>query len=145
MSKIIFKFWIINFLISIVLFVIYRVVIAETKSTDTNPLGTFLSILNILLNLGFSALYFMAMVIGSLTFFLNLAGKIRNNFFLSFLSFLGFPLICIIYLLIHALTDLHAYQKSVLTTLVIFSIVYLFVMAIEFLLFRRKTKNFRMG
>lgn len=141
MKKIIFKFWIINFLISVVLFVIYRVVIAETKSTDGNWFEKFLSILDILLNLGFSILYFIVMVICSLAIFLNLIGNVRNNYLLSFLSFLGFPLVCVIYLMINMLIDVYSQSESVLTTLMIFSIVYLFFTAIEFLMFRKKIKN----
>lgn len=145
MKKIIFKFWIINFLISIALFVIYRVVIAKTTSTDRNFFDTFLHILDILLNLGFSVIYLIAMVICSLTIFLNLIGNIRNNYFLSFLSFLGFPSICIIYLMINALIDIYSHNESVLTTLVIFSLIYLSFTAIEFLIFKKKSKTYKLN
>lgn len=145
MKRIIFKFWIVNFLISIVLFVIYRFVIAETKSTDENLFETLLNILDILLNLGFSILYLLVMVICSLTFFLNLIAYIRNSYFLSFLSFLGPPLICVIYLMVNVLADIHFYNESVLTTLVIFSITYLFFIATEFLIFRKKVRNYELN
>lgn len=145
MKKIIFKFWLINFLISIALFVIYRVVIAQTESVDKNMFETFLSILDILLNLGFSVIYFIGMVICSLTFFLNLIGNIRNNYLLSFLSFLGFPSVCVIYLMINLLTDIYSYKESLLTTLVVFSVISLFFTAIEFLIFRRKIKTYELN
>lgn len=142
MKKIVFKFWILNFLVSIVLFVIYRVVIAETKSTDTNMLETILFILELFLNLGFSVVYFVAIFICSLTFFLNLTGKIRNNYTLSFLSFLGLPCLCVLYLIMNALTVFYSSGKSILTTFVLFSIVYLCILTTEFLLFRRALKTF---
>lgn len=144
MKKIIFKFWIINFLISIALFFIYRVVIAETKPIDEGFFETVLYILDILLNLGLSLVYLVVMVICSLAFFLNLIGKIRNNRLLSFLTFLGFPLSCVIYLVINVSIDVFLYHVSVLTTLMIFSLFYLFFTAIEFLMFKRRLKVYEL-
>jgi hypothetical protein len=140
MKKIIFRFWIINFLISIALFFIYRVVIAETKPTDGGFFETVLYILDILLNLGLSSIYLVVMVICSLAFFLNLIGNIRNNRFLSFLTFLGFPLSCVTYLVINVSIDFLLYNVSFLTTLMIFSLIYLFFTTIEFLMFKRRLK-----
>jgi len=140
MKKIIFRFWIINFLISIALFFIYRVVIAETKPTDGGFFESVLYILDILLNLGFSFIYLIAMVICSLAFFLNLIGNIRNNRLLSFLTFLGFPLICVVYLVINVSIDVFLYDVSVLTTLMIFSLIYLFLTTIEFLMLKKRLK-----
>lgn len=145
MKKTIFKLWLINFLISIALFVIYRFVIVETKSTDRNVFETILYILAILLNLGFSFIYFMVMSICSLTFFLNLIGNIRNNNFLSFLSFLGLPAICVLYLVINVLIDISSYGESVLTTLLIFSIIYLFFTAVAFFIFKKKLKTLELN
>ncbi len=144
MKKIIFKFWIINFLISIALFFIYRVVIAETKPIDEGFFETVLYILDILLNLGLSFVYFVVMVICSLAFFLNLIAKIRNNRLLSFLTFLGFPLSCVIYLVINVLIDVFSHNESVLTTVMIFSLVYLFFTTIEFLMFKRRLKVYEL-
>jgi len=144
MKKIIFRFWIINFLISIALFFIYRVVIAETKPTDGGFFETVLYILDILLNLGLSLVYLVVMVICSLAFFLNLIGKIRNNRLLSFLTFLGFPLSCVIYLVINVSIDVFLYHVSVLTTLMIFSLIYLFFTAIEFFMFKRRLKAYEL-
>ncbi|NHQ79882.1 hypothetical protein, partial [Elizabethkingia miricola] len=98
MKKIIFRFWLVNLLISILLFFLYKIVMMETKQTDATFLGNILYIIDILLNLGFSLIYLAVMVLGSLSFFLNLIEKIRNNSFLSFLAFSVIPLICVIYL-----------------------------------------------
>jgi len=141
MKKIIFKFWIINFLIIITLYVIYRIVLIETNSTDGNLFETFLSILHVLLNLSFAIIYLIGMFLCSLTFFLNLIQNIRDNYFLSLLTFLGIPSVCVIYLIINTLIDIYSYNGSVLTTFVIFSIIYLFLAAIEFLIFRKKIKS----
>jgi hypothetical protein len=144
MKKIIFRFWIINFLISIALFFIYRVVIAETKTTDGGFFETVLDILDILLNLGLSFGYLIVMVICSLAFFLNLIGNIRNNRLLSFLTFLGFPLICVIYLVINVSIDFFVYNVSLLTTLMIFSLIYLCITAMAFLMFKRRLKVYEL-
>lgn len=149
MKKQVLKFWAINLLLSILLFVLYRVVIAETKSVDRNFFENILYILEILLNLGFSVIYLAGMVICSLTILLNLLRNIRNNYLLSLLSFLGLPLICVIYLMVGVLADIYAYHesplKSMLMKLVIFSIVYLSFTAIAFLMFRRKLKTYELN
>jgi hypothetical protein len=141
MKKIVFRFWIINFLISIALFVIYRIVIAQTNSTDRNFLETLLFILNAFLNIGFTIIYLIVMIFCSFVFFLNLNANIRNNYLLSFLTFLGVPSVCVIYLIIKTLIDVNLYNESPLTTFVVFSIIYLFITVIEFLLFRKKIKK----
>ena len=83
MKKIIFKFWIINLLISILLFVGYRIAISQTKIIDGNSFEKWMQILEILLNLGFSLIYFAAMVLSSFAVLLNLIEKIRSNFYWS--------------------------------------------------------------
>nr|WP_305049725.1 hypothetical protein [Elizabethkingia bruuniana] len=84
MKKIILKFWLINLLISILLFILYRITVMETKQAGETWLDTILYMMDILLSLGFSMIYLVVMVFSSLTFFLNLVEKIRNNYFLSF-------------------------------------------------------------
>lgn len=141
MKKIIRKFWTINLLLSIALFIIYRVVIAESKSPEGNVFESFLYILDIFLNLSFSAVYLAGMVICSLTFFLNLMTTIRNNYLLSFLSFSGLPLVWALFILINVAIDIYSYNKSIFTTLGIFSIIYLSITAIEFIAFRKRIQR----
>jgi len=142
MKKIVFRFWIINFLISIALFFIYRIVIAETKTIDGNFFEELIQILELLLNIGFAFVYFIAMVISSLALLLNLIEKIRNNFYLSLLTFLGIPSFCVVFIVIKVLIDIYADNLTVLTKLALFSIIYLFLTTIQFLLFRKKITNF---
>ncbi|KFF06107.1 hypothetical protein [Flavobacterium reichenbachii] len=138
MKKIVFRFWIINFLISIALFFIYRIVIAATKTFDGNFFEELIQILELLLNIGFALIYLIAMVISSFAILLNLIEKIRNNFYWSLLAFVGIPSFWVIFIIIKALIDALADNLSILTTLAIFSILYLFLTTIQFLLFRKK-------
>ncbi|KUY30500.1 hypothetical protein [Elizabethkingia ursingii] len=141
MKKIIFKFWLVNLLISILLFFLYKIVMMETKQTDATFLGNILYIIDILLNLGFSLIYLAVMVFGSLSFFLNLIEKIRNNSFLSFLAFSGIPLICVIYLGTNVLIEIYQYNYSFIIRPLVFLIVYLLCTGVEFLMFRKKVKK----
>ncbi|MCL1671546.1 hypothetical protein [Elizabethkingia ursingii] len=141
MKKIIFKFWLVNLLISILLFFLYKIVMMETKQTDATFLGNILYIIDILLNLGFSLIYLAVMVLGSLSFFLNLVEKIRNNSFLSFLAFSGIPLICVIYLGTNVLIEIYQYNYSFIIRPLVFLIVYLLCTGVEFLMFRKKVKK----
>ena len=95
MKKLIFKFWIVNFIMSIILFIIYRIVIIESKATDGNWFENFIAILDILLNIILSTVYLIGILICSLPLFLNLKKNIRNNYYLSLLTFLGLPFIFI--------------------------------------------------
>ncbi|WP_411898087.1 hypothetical protein [Elizabethkingia occulta] len=141
MKKIIFKFWLVNLLISILLFFLYKIVMMETKQTDATFLGNILYIIDILLNLGFSLIYLAVMVLGSLSFFLNLAEKIRNNSFLSFLAFSGIPLICVVYLGTNVLIEIYQYNYSFIIRPLVFLIVYLLCTGVEFFVFRKKVKK----
>jgi len=141
MKNVIFKFWLVNLLISILLFFLYKIVMMETKQTDATFLGNILYIIDILLNLGISLIYLAIMVFGSLSFFLNLVEKIRNNSFLSFLAFSGIPLICVIYLGTNVLIEIYQYNYSFIIRPLVFFIVYLLCTGVEFLMFRKKVKK----
>lgn len=142
MKKNIFKFWLINFLISVVLFFIYNIVIAATKTTDGNLFEKLMQILELLLNMGFAFIYFIAMVISSFVLLLNLVEKIRDNFYLSLLTFLGIPLFCFIFIITNVLIDIRLQNFTILTTLAIFSTIGLLLTTIQFLLFRKRIKNY---
>ncbi len=143
MKKIIFRFWIINFLISISLFFIYRIVISETNVIAGNSFEKLLQILDLIINLGFSAVYFIAMIISSFAILLNLKEKIRNNFYWSLLAFLGIPTFCVLFILINLLIDISVHNVTILKRPAIFSIIYLFLTTIEFLLFRKRINKFK--
>jgi hypothetical protein len=76
------------------------------------------------------------MIVFSLPFFLNLFKQIRNNYFLSLHTFLGLPTAFLIYFIIDTSFDYHS--KNVLTNFVTFSLIYLLITAIEFLIFRMR-------
>ncbi|AZA98516.1 hypothetical protein EG359_02350 [Chryseobacterium joostei] len=129
MKKIVIRFWIINLLISIILFVAYRIAISQTETINGNSFEKWIQFFELLLNFGFSFFYFIAMIIFSFAILLNLIKKVRNKLYLSFLTFLGLPSICIIYMIF---TELINFQM-----LNFFSVIYIFIMTIQFLMFRK--------
>ncbi len=137
----ILRLWLVNLIISIALYVSYRMVIAGIKPMDTTLLEKILYIIDVLLNLGFSIIYFAMMVLGSLTFFLNRIEKIKNNPLLSFLTFSGIPFVCVIFLAADVSMNICQYNESPLKTPLVFSIIYLLCTVTEFLMFRKKVKN----
>ncbi|RXM45123.1 hypothetical protein BOW55_16585 [Flavobacterium sp. YO12] len=108
-----------------------------------NSFEKFLQILDLIINLGFSAVYFIAMIISSFAILLNLKEKIRNNFYWSLLAFLGIPLFCVIFILINLLIDISVHNVTILKRPAFFSIIYLFLTTIEFLLFRKRINKFK--
>ncbi|HAF36380.1 MULTISPECIES: hypothetical protein [Sphingobacterium] len=139
MGKIIFRFWLVNVLISVALFILYRLVIAETDTAATGFLETIIVILDIIVNLGFSTIYLFAVILCSLLFFLNHIEKIRRNKGLSFLTFSGIPAVCLILLIIYILVGFYRYHMVLdpLKMLLLFSVIYLASTILEFILFRK--------
>lgn len=135
MKKIVFRFWIINLLIGIVLFVFYRIVISQTETVDGNSFQKWVQILSLVLDIGFSLMYLVVMVISSFLVLLNLIEKIRNNFYLSLLTFLGIPSFCVVIVWV----DIH------FRNLTVFSTIYIVLMAIGFLLFRKRINKNNTG
>lgn len=145
MKKLIFKFWIINFITSIVLFIIYRIVIMESKTTDGNWFENFIAILDILLNIILSTVYLIGILICSLPLFLNLKKSIRNNYYLSVLTFLGLPFLFIVTVIIILSTDNQSFKIRPMQIFGAFSLIYIFLSSIQFLIFRRKIKKFELN
>ncbi len=143
MGKIIFRFWLVNVLISVALFILYRLVIAETDTAATGFLETIIVILDIIVNLGFSTIYLFAVILCSLLFFLNHIEKIRRNKALSFLTFSGIPAVCLVLLIIYILVGFYKYQMVLdpLKMLLLFSVIYLASTILEFILFRKIIKK----
>lgn len=142
MRKLVFRFWLVNLLLSIVLFMLYRIFIGGLQPAGTSFLEKFLNILDILLNLGFSMIYLVVMVSCSFFVFLNQIERIKKSSFLSFLTFSGIPLLCAVFLAVNVSMDIYQYNvtPAPLKTLLCFSIIYLICSAIEFLMFRKKVK-----
>ena len=142
MNRLIVKFWVINFFISIALFVVYRIAIAETKPIDGSWYGKVLFIVDVALGVYSSFIYLVVILLSSLAFFLNLIKGVRENYFLSFLTFSGIPLAGVVYLLPSILIDFYS-RESFMRTLVLFSIVYLLITSVEFFMFQKRAKNLK--
>lgn len=137
MKKILFKYWLANFSLGLLLYVIYRIIISKSEPAGESEFKKFIFILEILVNLGFSILYLAAVLVSSLTLVLNLFAKIRNNFYASLFTFLGIPLVCIMYLLfIYSQLDYDTHNT--LSSLVILAVIYFVFTGLQFLMFRRK-------
>lgn len=138
MKKLVFNFWIVNALTGISLFIIYRFAISKTETDDESFFKWFLALLEILLSLGFSLVFLIGMLISSLLLFLNLFEKIRNNLYLSMLTFLGIPVAFIIWIFC-MISDLSGdHSINFITTFLLFSLIYLIFNLIQFLIFRKK-------
>lgn len=137
MKKIIFKFWFVNILISIAIFVGYRIVISETNHASGNFFESLLHFLDIILNLAYSLVHLIAMFFCSLLLFLNLIHKIRTNLYLSFFTFSGIPLFFVILIVANGFGYNDSNTISLFRNLLIFSVIYLFFTILEFLLFRK--------
>lgn len=133
----------VNVLMSIALFIIYRMVIAESKPVDESWIEKLLYILDMLLNLGFSTMFLLVMLVGSLAIFLNQIEKIRNNYYLSLLTFLAIPIVSTVGLLIKLWIDFHTYDRSIIKTVAIFSILHLLLNTAIFLMFRKRMEKVR--
>ncbi|WDF55581.1 hypothetical protein [Mucilaginibacter sp. KACC 22063] len=136
MKKLILKYWLIYLLISIVLFVAYRIAIIKTIYNGSGLLGNILDILDILLNIGFSFIYLAAMMLCSFAVFLNHFKKIRDKSLYSWLTFSGAAVIIVITLIINLFIE-GASRDSITLKLVLFSILYLFLTVMLFFMFRK--------
>ncbi len=147
MKKIIFRLWLINILLGIGLFFLYRGVINELNYSDVTILGKFYSIIDVFLQVLLSTYYLVAIVFTSLSFFLNQIERVRNSCFLSLSTFAGIPFLFVIFLFGNLLLDIYQYNltPTAFKTLLGFSIIYLLCTIIEFLIFRKKIKDTNKG
>lgn len=128
-------------LVSIVLYFIYRFSFIQTKSTNGNIFENLLEILYLVLNLAYSFVYLIGMTLCSLPIFFNLIDGIRNNYYYSLLTFLGIPLIGIAYFLVVMIIGNFYEDLNPVATFVSFSTIYLLLLTISFLNFRRMVKR----
>ena len=115
------------------------------KSNYGNFLENVLDIIEVVLNLAYSAVYLIGMILFSLPIFLNLIDSIRNNYFYSLLAFLGAPLVVVIYFLIIILIDNLYENVDPMTTFVSFSIIYLLFSTVSFLYFRKTLTKYKLN
>ncbi len=138
MKKLILKYWMIDMMTGIILFVAFRIMMMDATAADNGFFATVLYGLDIILNLGFSLIYLVAVLLCSLTVLLNLLSKVRSNSFLSWLSFSGLPIALLVALTIDLRVNNYHFNGGVMTKLFIFSLLYVFVTILLFLSFRKK-------
>ncbi|MFA4867851.1 MAG: hypothetical protein WC623_06630 [Pedobacter sp.] len=144
MRKIVFRFWLVNVVLSLVLFMLYRVVIDGLVPAGTSFLERFFNFMDVLINLGYSLIYLAVMIAGSLFVFLNQIDKVKRSYFLSFLTFSAVPLVWVGSLGVNVLMGFYEYRLAPAGPLIIpfcFSIIYLVCTVLEFLIFRKVVKN----
>ncbi len=141
MTKTVLKYWAINFFTSIVLFVIYQYIISNIETVNDNWIDFILNILDIFLNFHFAIIGFFVMIINSFCILLNLNVVVRQKFWLSFLSFLGIPILYSGYLFYIFLSVMQEDFESFFTKIVCVSIAYLLITIIEFIFFQKTLKN----
>lgn len=140
MTKLIFKSWLANVVISIALFIIYRIVISETEMKEGTFFEELMYFFDLLLGLGYSLIYFIGMLISSLLIFLNLFDKINSHYYLSMLTFLGIPIVAIVYVIYITMIISESsgnLSPTFATTFLIFLVIYLISNSIQFWMFRK--------
>lgn len=140
-KKRIFRYWFVNILMSLALFIAYRIVIAESEPAGSTWIEKFLFMLDVILNLGFSLFYLLVMIVASLAIFFNQIAKIRNNGYLSSLTFLAVPLVGVLILAVKVSIDVYTHSPNILSTVLTFSILYLLGNIVTFLSFRKSMKK----
>ncbi|RWU10829.1 hypothetical protein [Pedobacter chitinilyticus] len=140
-KKRIFRYWFVNILMTLALFIAYRIVIAESEPAGSTWIEKFLFMLDVILNLGFSLFYLLVMIVASLAIFFNQIAKIRNNGYLSSLTFLAVPLVGVLILAVKVSIDVYTHSPNILSTVLTFSILYLLGNTITFLSFRKSMKK----
>ena len=139
MKKSIFKIWGINLLLNIILFVIYKLTgLSNNYSKDMSFFETVEFVFKVFADLYLSALLFLILFFCSLLLLLNLIPKIRNNFYLSFLSFLGIPIILLVYIIFGIIKTS---GLEFFATILILTITYILITLTEFLWLRKKIKT----
>ncbi len=154
MKNLIFKFWIVNLLLIIGLFFLYRTVFMDAEKADGSTFDKFLNIIHLVINMHFVLFYLFSMFICSLTFFLNLNKKIWQNRFLSLLSFIGIPVAIVLHYIIDFMGDRFSntqyteYQGGLtnfFVDFISFPVFYLVLVIIEFIVFRKKIQKYELA
>ncbi len=137
-NRIVVRCWLMDLLISIVLYIAYRLTIMNITADGTGFLANVLFILNILLDLAFSLIYLVGMVVCSFTIFLNNLKKVRDNKFFSWSSFSGIPMLLSLALVVTFYQDAHLHKVDMITKLLLFSAMYVIITTMLFWWFQRR-------
>lgn len=141
MNKIVFKYCTINVFVSILLFVAYRLIISKTDTTNNDWLDFIVNILDIFMNLHFALLGLIVMLINSFCILLNIKEFVRQKFWLSFLCFLGIPIVYFGYVFFLFLSEIRTDSEIIFTKVLYVAIAYLLITIIEFFLFQKALKK----
>ncbi|UEG51917.1 hypothetical protein LLH06_13195 [Mucilaginibacter daejeonensis] len=136
--QIVVRYWLIDLLISVSLYIAFRLTIINIAAAGNSFSATIFSILDILLNLVFSLMYLVTMVACSLTIFLNRIKKIRDNGSLSWLSFSGLPFLLTTALIITFYQDGRSHKVDLTTKALLFSAIYVVSTTMLFFSFQRR-------
>ena len=139
MMNMLFRFWIFNVFLLILLFFGYRMAISETDPHGPTAIDKVMDIFELLLNIGFSLVYVIGLLLSSLTIFLNCIAAVRNSPFYSFLSFLAIQIISLIYTMV--VLQFSFSSNRILMTFVIFSAAYILITGLQFLRFRTAVRK----
>lgn len=149
-KKLIWKFWIINFLLIIGTFFISRLFLTESSTISKYWLIEIFNLMGDFMYMIFTLIYAALMSICSLTIFLNLNRKIRKTYFFSLLTFLAIPSICVLYFVLDSFIDTYDYKtfseyitflKTSILNFLAFPIIYLIGVSLVFILFRIALKK----
>jgi len=127
-----------DLLIGFILYFAYRITIMNITATGEGLLANILYILDIILNLGLSLIYLVAVVICSFTVFLNFISKIRDSSILSWFSFSGLPILLLTAFIISLWADAYDFSGNIMTKILIFSILYPCITTVLYRQFRKK-------
>ncbi|WP_293789350.1 hypothetical protein [uncultured Pedobacter sp.] len=145
MTKFILKYWMIDLLVGIVLYIAYVMAIMGSSASGNGFGATIRYIADLVLNIGFSLLYLVAAIICSFTIFLNFIREIRFSPFFSWLSFSGAPILLIGMFIASLSLDGYHYSGNVMTKLWIFVILYPCITTILYLQFRKQYRKLNKG
>lgn len=144
LRKLLFNCWLLNLLLSLALHLGFRLIMSNTDHNEATLLGNFSEMVKIVLDLQWIAIFAVAMIVCSTTYFLNLNDRIRNNALYSFLTFLGIPIAIFLFFFIQRRKDFQTIGFEMIKfwqSKCYVAIIYMFCITLLFYFFRRKLKK----
>ncbi|MEO5909348.1 MAG: hypothetical protein ABIP95_00600 [Pelobium sp.] len=141
-NKYLSKVWSVNVLLCIVSLFLYQYYTPNETIDNENLFMKFFDLGVEIIKIWWVQIFFTAMLLLSLTIFLNRMERIRNNVFFSFLSFLMVPSAVIIYILLIVVLsgDILHFPNFIIDWLMP-PIVYFLFTAVQFYFFRKQILN----
>ena len=143
-SEKLFGIWFINALLCVAGFFIYRFFIIQKLVDEPNFFLAIFTYGLALLKVLWSQVFFLLMLFGALTIFLNLVPRVVNSFFLSLLTFLLIPFSIVCYFVIDSLiSGIWAIDLSFIIDWIMPPVSYCLFTSVQFLLFRKYVARVR--